>query len=268
MTAGIGLLLDVTVGGIAQRGAGSPTRAAPPTCPDAIGRRPDTFDVVARRRDPRRDATGRPVRGSHGHALRATHPLLTWRPHGRSGLLAHAAILVAAIALLAFLAQLAGVPSSAGIPGAATATSAPPITGSVTGTAPTGVTGAAPTGMASGLQGFGTTAGIDLLDLAAKTVLVLGLLYLTLRALRRLQGGRSTPGGGIAVLETRAIAPKASLYVVSIRGRELVVGLSPAGLVTLADLQTPRTSGRSRRWAAGQGQRRPPIPGTTEARSA
>ncbi len=78
--------------------------------------------------------------------------------------------------------------------------------------------------------------GLDPVDVAAKTTVVLGLLYVVLRLMRRGQMGRAGNGSGIVVLESRALAPKASLYVVSVRGTQLVVGLSPAGLVTLADL--------------------------------
>ncbi len=149
------------------------------------------------------------------------------------------AALAAVIAVPVFLSQVSGAATSPGatVPGAAAASVLPTsLSGSSAASALAGATPA--------VAGLGLTDGIDLFDLAAKTLLVLGLLYLTLRVLRRMQGGGQPHGDGIAVLESRAIAPKTSVLVVSVRGRELVLGLSPAGLATLADL-TPPQSARS-----------------------
>lgn len=158
-------------------------------------------------------------------------------PH-RNYLLIGAA-LAAVITLPVFLSQVSGAATS---PGATVPTAVP---ASALPTALSGTSAAsAIAGATPGVAGLGLTDGIDLFDLAAKTLLVLGLLYLTLRVLRRMQGGSQPHGDGIAVLESRAIAPKTSVLVVSVRGRELVLGLSPAGLTTLADL-APRQFARS-----------------------
>jgi flagellar biogenesis protein FliO len=83
------------------------------------------------------------------------------------------------------------------------------------------------------------TAGIDPIDLILKTVLVAGLVVLGLRFLKRIQNGKPGSGDGIVILETRPLAPKATLYVVGVRGRQLVVGLTPAGLTTLTEFAEP-----------------------------
>jgi hypothetical protein len=82
----------------------------------------------------------------------------------------------------------------------------------------------------------GLLSGPDPLDLVLKGALVAGLLYITLRVLRRMQGGAPKDGARLAVLETRTIAPKASLHLVAIGERRLVVGLTPSGMVALAEL--------------------------------
>jgi flagellar biogenesis protein FliO len=82
----------------------------------------------------------------------------------------------------------------------------------------------------------GSTASIDVMDLIVKGVLVVILLFITLRVLRRYQGGGSPAGARIRVIESRTIAPKATLHLVAIGERRLVVGLTPGRLVTLAEL--------------------------------
>lgn len=79
--------------------------------------------------------------------------------------------------------------------------------------------------------------GPDLLDLGAKTVLVLALLFITLRVLRRVQGAGPARGSGLlAVLETRPLGAKSQLHLVAIGDRRIIVGQSPAGLVALGEL--------------------------------
>jgi flagellar biogenesis protein FliO len=82
----------------------------------------------------------------------------------------------------------------------------------------------------------GATASIDVMDLIVKGVLVVILLFITLRVLRRYQTGGSPAGARIRVIESRTIAPKATLHLVAIGERRLVVGLTPGRLVTLAEL--------------------------------
>ena len=106
--------------------------------------------------------------------------------------------------------------------------------------------GTQPTAVASGVS---TTAvsvgsawdsspigGVDPLDLIAKGAVVLLLLFITLRVLGRMQSGGPKREGRLVVLESRPLAPKASLHLVAVGGRRLVVGLTPSGMVSLAEL--------------------------------
>jgi len=77
---------------------------------------------------------------------------------------------------------------------------------------------------------------LDLLDLTTKLVIVLVLLFITLRVLGRMQAAGPRRGGRLEVLETRSLAPKASLHLVAVGDRRLVVGLTPSGMVSLAEL--------------------------------
>jgi flagellar biosynthetic protein FliO len=74
------------------------------------------------------------------------------------------------------------------------------------------------------------------MDLITKGTIVLGLLFITLRVLGRFGGGTMKRGGKMQVLESRTLAPKASLHLVAIGDRRLVVGLTPSGMVSLAEL--------------------------------
>jgi flagellar biosynthetic protein FliO len=82
----------------------------------------------------------------------------------------------------------------------------------------------------------GGAASIDVVDLVVKGAFVVILLFITLRVLRRYQTGGSPAGARIRVIETRNLAPKATLHLVAIGERRLVVGLTPGRLVTLAEL--------------------------------
>lgn len=75
-----------------------------------------------------------------------------------------------------------------------------------------------------------------ILDLAGKGVLVLALLLLTLRLLNRLSSAGGSGAAHLVVLESRPLAQRASLHLVAIGERRLVVGLTPGGLVQLAEL--------------------------------
>lgn len=171
-------------------------------------------------------------------------------PRGRSSrrLVGVNLVLVAGVALVSAIAAApsfaAHAPASTERPAALDAASATPRPPAAAAAAPltSPAPGASPVPAASPFAvPSAADGGLDLFDLGTKTAVVAGLLYLTLRVLRRMQnGGRGNAGDGIAVVETRSIAPKASVHIVSVRGRELVVGLSPAGLVTLADLGESR----------------------------
>jgi flagellar protein FliO/FliZ len=94
----------------------------------------------------------------------------------------------------------------------------------------------AQTGVAAGLPLGGAAGSLDVVDLLFKGLLVIALLFLTLRVLRRFQTGAVTAGARIRVLESRTLGPKATLHLVSVGDRQLVVGLTPGRLVTLAEL--------------------------------
>lgn len=77
----------------------------------------------------------------------------------------------------------------------------------------------------------------DLIDLATKCVIVVALLLITLRVLGRLQSAGPRRAGRLQVLESRSLAAKASLHLVAVGDRRLVVGLTPNGMVSLAELK-------------------------------
>jgi flagellar biogenesis protein FliO len=82
----------------------------------------------------------------------------------------------------------------------------------------------------------GPTASVDLFDLAGKGILVLGLLFITLHLLRRVQAGPAAGSAHLTVVETRPLAARASIHLVAVGERRLVVGLTQAGMVALAEL--------------------------------
>jgi flagellar protein FliO/FliZ len=78
--------------------------------------------------------------------------------------------------------------------------------------------------------------GMNWIDLVTKGLIVLALLFITLRVLGRMQAGAPKKGNRMEVLESRPLAPKASLHLVAIGDRRLVIGLTPSGMVSLAEL--------------------------------
>jgi flagellar biogenesis protein FliO len=94
---------------------------------------------------------------------------------------------------------------------------------------------AAATGVGS-VWGIDDGGGTNWLDLIAKAVVVLALLYITLRILGRTGAGAKKRGGRLEVLESRTLAAKASLHLIAVGDRRLVVGLTPSGMVSLAEL--------------------------------
>ena len=98
--------------------------------------------------------------------------------------------------------------------------------GSTAGAAP------APSGLGA-LAGF---AGFDVVDLAVKTAIVVALLFVVLRVLGRVGSPAQRPGTMLSVIESRPLAAKASLHLVAVGDRRLVVGLTPAGMGALAEL--------------------------------
>jgi flagellar biosynthetic protein FliO len=94
----------------------------------------------------------------------------------------------------------------------------------------------ASTGVGSVWGSSDTTGSMNWIDLITKVTIVLALLFITLRFLGRMGAGAQKRGGLLQVLESRTLAPKASLHLVAIGDRRLVVGLTPSGMVSLAEL--------------------------------
>jgi flagellar biosynthetic protein FliO len=113
--------------------------------------------------------------------------------------------------------------------------------------------GAGPAASASAaVAGAGTvwnagdaTSGINWPDLLVKGTIVLALLFITLRVLGRTGGAAPRKGGRLEVLESRPLAPKASLHLVAVGDRRLVVGLTPSGMVSLAELDAAELENES-----------------------
>ena len=101
------------------------------------------------------------------------------------------------------------------------------------------------------------------MDLITKGVIVLVLLFITLRVLGRMQGTAPKRGSRLSVLESRTLAPKASLHLVAIGDRRLVVGLTPSGMVSLAELDAAELEAEAA--DAGARRRRRALSGLTRA---
>jgi flagellar biogenesis protein FliO len=117
--------------------------------------------------------------------------------------------------------------------------------GSAHGAAPAAAAGASIVG-----ADWGATGGFDVMDLITKGGLVLVLLFITLRVLGRMQSAAPKRGLQLQVLESRTLAAKASLHLVAVGERRLVVGLTPSGMVSLveldaAELEAPETEART-----------------------
>lgn len=78
--------------------------------------------------------------------------------------------------------------------------------------------------------------GLNIVDLVTKAIVVVILLLITLRVLGRMQASAPKKTGKMKVLESRTLAPKASLHLVAVGERRLIVGLTPSGMVALAEL--------------------------------
>jgi flagellar biogenesis protein FliO len=140
------------------------------------------------------------------------------------------AALVAAGVMAAFVAAV-GLFSPAQVagtgPGASVApTPAPSAAASAAATAAPSIVG----------TDWGGTGGIDVVDLIIKGSVVLILLFISLRVLGRMQSASPSKSGRLNVLESRQLASKASLHLVAVGDRRLVVGLTPNGMVALTEL--------------------------------
>ena len=94
--------------------------------------------------------------------------------------------------------------------------------------------GAATPGAASASALLG--GAIDPIDLIVKGGLVIVLLVVTLRVLRRVQGGSLPADARIRVIESRPLGAKTQLHLVAIGDRQVLIGATPGRLVTLAEL--------------------------------
>jgi flagellar biogenesis protein FliO len=130
--------------------------------------------------------------------------------------------------------RIAAIACIAGLAGVALIGAMHPIAAS--GGQPAATDALAATGVGSAWGTGDAGAGINWLDLIPKAGLVLILLFITLRVLGKVGGGTAKRGGRMQVLESRTLAPKASLHLVAIGERRLVVGLTPSGMVSLAEL--------------------------------
>jgi flagellar biogenesis protein FliO len=111
--------------------------------------------------------------------------------------------------------------------------------------------------------------GIDVVDLITKGTIVLILLFITLRVLGKMSPTAARKSGGkLLVLESRPLAPKASLHLVAVGDRRLVVGLTPNGMVSLAELDASEfeTEAAGESLAAGDGFG--PVAGAAAGRAA
>jgi len=80
------------------------------------------------------------------------------------------------------------------------------------------------------------------LDMGIKLLLVVGLIYLTAWGLRAVMGkARLGPAraGRLGVLETTALAPNRSLYLVEVGGKVLLLGATPTQLTLLSEFSDP-----------------------------
>ncbi len=77
---------------------------------------------------------------------------------------------------------------------------------------------------------------IDPIDLVVKGGLVIVLLFVTLRVLRKVQGGSVPADARIRVIESRTLGAKTQLHLVAIGDRQVLIGATPGRLVTLAEL--------------------------------
>ena len=131
---------------------------------------------------------------------------------------------IAAVACLALLAGVAfiGIFHSLGVP----AGGQPSATGVLSASSTVG-----------SVWGSGDSTGaINWVDLMTKGLIVLALLFVTLRVMGRMGTGAPKRGNRLEVLESRPLAPKASLHLVAVGDRRLVIGLTPSGMVSLAEL--------------------------------
>jgi flagellar protein FliO/FliZ len=157
--------------------------------------------------------------GLYVDTLRLRRPLLFWSAVG-------------AIGLAVVLTLISGAVGSAAVQPSRSALDA-------LGGASTSATGAPlpAGGSASSLLG----GSVDPVDLVVKGGLVILLLFVTLRILRRVQGGSVPADARIRVIESRTLGAKTQLHLVAIGDRQVLIGATPGRLVTLAELTADET---------------------------
>jgi flagellar biosynthetic protein FliO len=130
-------------------------------------------------------------------------------------------------------APASAIPVTQAAPGASAASA--PGAPAASAPAPSG----APAQAASGDLGLGAGSALprlDVGDIVMKAVFVIALLIVTLRVLRRMQAGPRQSSARLTVLECRSVAHKGQVVLVSVGPRRLVVGVTPTGMTTLADI--------------------------------
>ncbi len=85
-----------------------------------------------------------------------------------------------------------------------------------------------------------------MLKMVAGLLIILGLLYLGSALLRRWQfGGGNSRQGVITVKESRPLGAKRMLCLVEVRGREVLLGITPDRIEPLCHFDTPDHSSES-----------------------
>ena len=91
----------------------------------------------------------------------------------------------------------------------------------------------------------GLPPGVDMLGLASSFLLVIGLLAVLLFALKRMQGlsGGLSTDRQIKHLETMPAGARQKIVLLRVKDREILVGISPGAMVTLAEWTSHDASG-------------------------
>ncbi len=76
-----------------------------------------------------------------------------------------------------------------------------------------------------------------LLKMGTALALVVGLMLVLSAGYRFLRLGRNTGQGNIIIKETRALGARKSLCLVEVRGREILLGITPERIVLLSALE-------------------------------
>lgn len=82
-------------------------------------------------------------------------------------------------------------------------------------------------------------SGFYLLKLVLSLLLVLGIFIFLARIIRRFNGFQKTSAGPLAVLAGISLGPRERLVVVKAGNDQLLLGISPAGIVKLQEFDSP-----------------------------